>query len=46
MLKDMAELIKSEMAAIKGGGNNGKWVYDPETGEWYWIEQLSLDSSD
>lgn len=42
----MAELEKSEMATIRGGKSNGKWVYDPETGEWYWVELFGLDCSD
>ena len=42
----MTELETSEMTAIKGGKSNGKWVYDSETGEWYWVEQLGLDCSD
>lgn len=27
-------LSKEELSAIKGG----RWVYDEETDEWYWIE--------
>lgn len=45
---DMEELTNAEMAIIKGGdgntyGRGGKWIYDPNTGEWYWVEKLDLD---
>lgn len=45
---DMKELTNAEMAIIKGGNGNtngrgGKWVYDPVTDEWYWIEKLDLE---
>lgn len=42
-MNKLKSLSKSEMSAIIGGGNNhsrsgDKWVYDSNTGKWYWVE--------
>ena len=40
-MSKLKKLSKSEMNAIIGGESNhgrsgGKWVYDSNTGKWYW----------
>ncbi len=42
-MNKLEKLSKSEMNAIMGGESNqgksgGKWVYDSNTGKWYWGE--------
>ncbi|RHO73856.1 hypothetical protein DW083_04965 [Parabacteroides sp. AF48-14] len=43
--KEMRQLTKSEMLTLKGGNakSGGKWVYNPDTGKWYWVE-VSISS--
>ena len=42
-MSKLKKLSKSEMNVIIGGESNhgrsgGKWVYDSNTGKWYWGE--------
>ena len=48
-MNKLEKLSESEMNAIIGGESNhsksgGKWVYDSNTGKWYWVEVC--DSTD
>ena len=40
-MSKLKKLSKSEMNAIIGG----KWVYDSNTGKWYWVEVCDSNES-
>lgn len=49
-MSKLKKLSKSEMNAIIGGESNhgrsgGKWVYDSNTGKWYWVEVCDSNES-
>ena len=49
-MRKLKKLSKSDMNAIIGGESNhpiyvAKWVYDSNTGKWYWVEVCDSNES-